>query len=324
MPRSSVHTKAEVLHLLKEHLQTAIELEHSTLPPYLCALWSVHGTSADAQRAAKVILSVIQEEMLHMAMACNLLNAIGGTPVLNDPARLPVYPCVLPGHSRTTNAFMVHLDKCCVRCLNDLIRIEMPGQMASGMPAADGWRTIGEFYDGIEALIKDEALTDDDFKHGRQLGSSYGPDHGVLYTVQSRADALKALEEIIDQGEGHSAGMYDRDHELTHYWKFVSVRDLMRTGIWKYEEDVLDMAMDPDEAFFDETAIQLNRTVNVLFSDLLDAMQAAFTSTTPALDEAIRIMFLLEKPARQLMRIPLVGRPGNAGPTFRYIAAADR
>ena len=40
---------------LREHLQTAVELEHSTLPPYLCALYS-----ADPERnaaAAEVIQS---------------------------------------------------------------------------------------------------------------------------------------------------------------------------------------------------------------------------------------------------------------------------
>ena len=35
---------------LCRHLQTAIELEHSTLPPYLCALYSiVEGTNALAR-----------------------------------------------------------------------------------------------------------------------------------------------------------------------------------------------------------------------------------------------------------------------------------
>ena len=34
---------------LRAHLQTAIELEHSTIPPYLCALYSIKdATNADA------------------------------------------------------------------------------------------------------------------------------------------------------------------------------------------------------------------------------------------------------------------------------------
>lgn len=61
---------------LREHLQWAIELEHFTLPPYLCALYSL-----DAGRnpeATEVLASVLVEEMLHMTLAANLLNAVGG------------------------------------------------------------------------------------------------------------------------------------------------------------------------------------------------------------------------------------------------------
>jgi len=33
------------LETLREHVQGALELEHSTLPPYLCALFSIHAGS---------------------------------------------------------------------------------------------------------------------------------------------------------------------------------------------------------------------------------------------------------------------------------------
>src|SRR5262245_35167673 len=68
------------LESLRQHLQWAIELEHCTIPPYLCALYSL-----DAVRnpeACEVVASVFVEEMLHMALAGNLLNAVGGHPRL--------------------------------------------------------------------------------------------------------------------------------------------------------------------------------------------------------------------------------------------------
>lgn len=87
---------------LREHLQTAIELEHSTIPPYLCALYSIHaGTN---QAAVEVVHSVFIEEMLHLSLAANLLNAIGGKPVLDDPRLLPPIPCAsrtATSHSRS-------------------------------------------------------------------------------------------------------------------------------------------------------------------------------------------------------------------------------
>jgi hypothetical protein len=57
-------------------LQGAVSLEFSTLPPYLSALWSVKD---DLSPVAKSIREIAQEEMLHMALACNMLSAIGGS-----------------------------------------------------------------------------------------------------------------------------------------------------------------------------------------------------------------------------------------------------
>src|SRR5579872_2561829 len=80
---------------LYKALQTAIELEHSTIPPYLYALYSL-----DPARNASIyalILSIVQEEMLHMSLACNVLNAIGGKPVIDRAKFIPQYPGPLPG-----------------------------------------------------------------------------------------------------------------------------------------------------------------------------------------------------------------------------------
>lgn len=316
--------KQQVLHTLKKHLQTAIALEHSTLPPYLTAYWSIQGNSENALHVKNYFLSVIQEEMLHMAMACNILNAIGGTPKINDPLTLPAFPCSLPGHSKTNNAFLVHLDKCCPQSVTNFVQIEMPEEFMGSKHHADGWCTIGEFYDEITALIRHNSLSDIDFTFGKQLDNSFNPGKGKLYSVRNRQDALNALDEIIDQGEGHSGKLYNKDHELTHYWKFFAIRDLMQKNLWHYEEEVINMARDPDEKYFTAEARQLNNHFNMLYSELLDAMQAAFTSETPLLDEPIRIMYLLKEPASELMQIPLVGKEGNAGPTFRYMRQDKR
>ena len=82
------------LESLREHLQWAIELEHFTLPPYLCALYSLD--AARNPEASEVVASVLVEEMLHMTLAANLLNAVGGRPRLDTPQMLPVYPRCLP------------------------------------------------------------------------------------------------------------------------------------------------------------------------------------------------------------------------------------
>ena len=314
-----IDNKTQVLEKLKQHLQTAVMLEMSTLPPYLCAYWSIHGNSHMAENAKKYILSVVQEEMLHLAMACNILNAIGGNPRLNDPDHHPVFPCALPGHSKTNNAFSVQLNRCCPASIYTFLKIELPGEIFGTKHSEDGWCTIGEFYDEVETLIKCEELDDSEFNHGRQVGNNFNPAKGVLYEVHNREQALQALDEIIDQGEGHSGKMYDKDHQLTHYWKFKSVLELMENDIWDYHSEVYNMAADPDEKYFSDEAKNLNLQFNIVWTQMLDELNSAFNSETPQLDTSIKLMFHLKKFAVALMQIPLVNKSGNAGPTFRYL-----
>ncbi|MFD0854275.1 ferritin-like domain-containing protein, partial [Actinomadura adrarensis] len=82
---------------LREHLQWAIEIEHATLPPYLCALYSLD-PDRNAE-AVQVVAGVFIEEMLHLALAANLLNAVGGIPRLDMPSMLPAHPRRLPHSS---------------------------------------------------------------------------------------------------------------------------------------------------------------------------------------------------------------------------------
>ena len=72
---------------LKELLEAAVKLELATIPPYLCALYSIH-PSATTRRSWS-IRSVVVEEMLHMVLAANVLNAIGGDPRVAGPRARP-------------------------------------------------------------------------------------------------------------------------------------------------------------------------------------------------------------------------------------------
>src|SRR5215470_4602353 len=95
MNQSAQHgAPIETVESLREHLQWAVELEHATLPPYLCALYSL-----DPERnpdAVELVSSVFVEEMVHLALAANLLNAVGGEPRLDKADMLPGYPRKLP------------------------------------------------------------------------------------------------------------------------------------------------------------------------------------------------------------------------------------
>src|SRR5260370_17047088 len=86
---------ADSLPGLKRALQHAIELEHAPIPPYLYALYSIKRNQNP--EIAGLIRSIVNQEMLHMALDCNILNAIGGEPKIDDPAFVPQYPGPLPG-----------------------------------------------------------------------------------------------------------------------------------------------------------------------------------------------------------------------------------
>src|SRR5437867_3400135 len=106
---------------LREHLQVAIELEHATIPPYLCALYSI--PDGENQQAARILRSVVLEEMLHLTLAANVLNAIGGRPIIDRPGFVPHYPMKLP-HSE--GDFSVGLERFSRPALETFLKIERP------------------------------------------------------------------------------------------------------------------------------------------------------------------------------------------------------
>src|SRR5947207_721668 len=84
-------------------LQAAIELELSTLPPYLCGMWSIKDPSVGSPGgvAYQLIDSVVRQEMTHMGLVCNMLTGIGGTPEIAAGYRNNImYPGNLPGGVR--------------------------------------------------------------------------------------------------------------------------------------------------------------------------------------------------------------------------------
>src|SRR5262249_16196372 len=77
-------TNQQKLVHLHELLQKALELELFTIPPYLTALYSIKdGVKGRNVDSAKIILSVVLEEMLHATLVANVMNAVGATPLVS-------------------------------------------------------------------------------------------------------------------------------------------------------------------------------------------------------------------------------------------------
>ncbi|ASS48756.1 MAG: hypothetical protein A3D31_06575 [Candidatus Fluviicola riflensis] len=117
--------------ILQDLLQTAVLIEHSTIPPYLTALYSIKdGTNAPA---SQIIRSVVVEEMLHMIMVCNVLNAVNIQPSVNRPQNYPTYPMKLP----LNVDFYVGLETFSTNSIATFIAIESPSSPLVKAPTSD-------------------------------------------------------------------------------------------------------------------------------------------------------------------------------------------
>ncbi|WP_030270226.1 ferritin-like domain-containing protein [Streptomyces sp. NRRL B-24484] len=196
---------------LKAALQLAVGLELSTVPVYLTGLYSIDtGGNTDA---TQTIRSVVMEEMLHMTLAANVLNALGEIPSTapvdfhgrRNLSPIPAYPLDSP---LVTGIGTLELLPLTPRAVDGFVRIEHPLHGAATLgdiPAQPGgFRTIGEFYDAVDAALADPAICPDSaFQPVRQIpDSEYYGGAGHVVEVKDRATAREAVLKIIDQGEG--------------------------------------------------------------------------------------------------------------------------
>lgn len=347
------------LRRLRAKLQTALEVEHSTIPPYLCALYSIK--EGKNRVSSEIIKSVVLEEMLHMVMVANLLNAVGGTPKIGHKGRgnfIPSYPSKgLPGglmpHLR------VNLAAFSEKSTRTFIRIEHPA------PEGSDQKTIGEFYNALmhdiiklEQAAQARGKTIFTGKPERQVSAEhyYGAG-GKLFEVHNLADAIRVIEEIVGQGEGvfggnsiFSVGYNENDkslnlfgadvEEYAHYFRFKEIlygryyapsdnahRDSPNHGLpsgEKFErewEDVYPMQDNPKMSDYPEGSPLYEKTYafNVSYMKLLANLDAACNGQQEKLREGIPLMYDLRNKAIELMKIPVGDGSKTAGPSFEYV-----
>ena len=219
-------------HELRKHLALAMRVELSTIPPYLYAMYSIENEGSEA---ARLLRSVVTEEMLHLALAANLLVAVGGDPRFLDLDLRPTYPGRLAHHRPELPLHLAPASMDVIR--STFLVIEQPEPVGAAAEA-DGYHTIGQFYSAIEAAIERLAADGPLFANPRpecQLGDPafYGPvefdaeSSGGLVLVHDLSSAREALEIIVHQGEGLAEHRWaDPAHkELTHYAKLLRIAD---------------------------------------------------------------------------------------------------
>jgi CDGSH-type Zn-finger protein/rubrerythrin len=333
---------------LRSHLQWALEIEHATLPPYLYALYSIKDGHNIESR--EIIESVFMEEMLHMTLVANILNAVGGKPVLDKPEFIPQYPSYLP-HSN--KAFQVPLMKLSKESIEVFLKIEQP-ETDDAQPQDDEYATIGQFYNAIELALtnlceelgEENVFTGDPARQIRPNSTYYGGS-GVIIAVEDLASALAALDEVIEQGEGmehHEVWDGDRNMfhpermEVAHYFRFQEILyghnfkdgDTPESGPtgepFNVEWDQVYNCRPNTRTSDYEEGSEIHEKLtnfNKTYSAMLRLIEHAFDGQPAFLATATGAMYDLKAKAKVLMETPSGDGETTVGVSFEYMPPED-
>jgi hypothetical protein len=307
---------------LRSALQVAVELELSTIPPYLCAWWSVKDRRSDA---ARLIRRVIDDEMFHLGVACNLLVAVGGRPRMRAGA--PTYPGPLPGgvHPGVT----VYLSGLTQSFVHDvMMAIEAPDDPLSRDRGNSP--SVGDFY---TAVLKSFWLVSPHLSTRGQLETRIGSDD--LRPVRTLLDVERAIDVVREQGEGTGSSPADSfaDDHPAHYYAFseiyhgrqlrVTDRGWTFTGARVPFPDTRPMARVPARGW-SRTPTPVRRLLHqfdTTYTTVLTSLDAAWAGGgLRALGAAVHAMRGLEEPALHLMETRIPGRRSTYGPQFHALS----
>jgi hypothetical protein len=236
-----VESREELVYLLGE----ASELEHGLLCEYLYAQFSLKRSVEEgltAEQLARVqaweltLIDVIKQEMLHLALATNILSALGAAPHFERPN----FPILSRWYPPDVQIALVPFGERALRHFMFLERPEgMPLQDAEGFSALgkiqpltvddpqitagpEEWHTVGHLYRGIEAGLAhlvnrygDAAVFIGPPKAQATTQVFEWPE---LTAVTDLASASAAIEIIVEQGEGARG-----DWVKSHFGKFVGI-----------------------------------------------------------------------------------------------------
>ena len=343
----------------------AAELEHGIMCQYLFAAFSLKQTAAEglteAQLAAvtrwrKQISHVATQEMLHLALVHNLLSAIGAAPHLarpNLPQPASHYPAgvqlaLLPFGEQALRHFMF-LERPEGMDLQDADGLAAMGRAEPLLnerdivPRRQDFATVGHLYRSIEAGFAQLAA-----KHGEPW-LFVGPPRAQatqqhftwpeLVAVTGLASAQRAIDEILEQGEGprghwqnahfgQFVNILDEYQEMTQADPgFDAVRPVVAANVRPPERDVeVPLISDPLTA-------RVTDLFNVGYEVLLQIFERFFAHTEETdaqlqvlADATIGLMLRVIKPLGDLITTLPVGgeQPGQTtGPSFELFYETD-
>ncbi|MEZ4296913.1 MAG: ferritin-like protein [Polyangiaceae bacterium] len=304
---------------LRQALQSAIELEHATLPPYLLAYWSIDEPRDNDVK--KTVWRIMMDEMWHMGLACNLLTTIGGDPRIHHPQSVPRYPGPLPGGVRPwLSVVLAGFSKCQIERV--FLEIEMPEKPLALMTDEEKtYPTIGMLYDDIREELQE--LDPRLITGRRQIVSMNRRD---LFAVRTKEDAINAVDRIQREGEGTHEHPYSdpKNKVLAHYYAFKQIfmgRELVQAGRrWVFAGKEIPFPKTHPVAPIPFGGYPQSEAFDKAYTAMLSLLHQAWNvdDGQPHYGRAVGAMKGLNEMADKLVKTPREGDYGNYGPSFVF------
>jgi hypothetical protein len=186
------------------------------------------------------LTEVAREEMQHLAMAMNLLIAVGGAPTFarpNFPNINLYYKDLIPGEGY--RGLLMSLEKFSGRpkeafsTIDRFVRFESPFKpgarelLFTSVPQPNTYDTVGQLYRAIQdafgrisnVIIDKSDQYDPSDEDAQSVRLPNRPPIPAVVTTPAEAQAM--IDQIIDQGEGYPDTSYD---PRSHYEIFLRIR----------------------------------------------------------------------------------------------------
>jgi hypothetical protein len=345
----------------------AAELEHALMCEYLYAAFSLKrstGEGLTAEQLATVngwrstLLLVAKQEMMHLAINCNLLTSLGASPHLSRP-NLPQ-----PARHYPTGVHLA-LMPFGEAALRHFLYLERPegvemedaeglAAMAAAVPCVadeddfaphlQEFETVGHLYRSIEAGFRHlaEKIGEDRLLLGPAQAQARGELFGwpELAPIASIDDVARAIDTIVEMGEGSRGG----DWRTSHFGRFLAILDEYLTmtsaqpGL-EVARPVLPVRVRPPESgaaadlITDPVTARVADLCNVGYEVLLQLLYRLMCHVDESdeqidtlADVSISMMFDVIEPLADILTTMPAGpdHPGRtAGPTFELFYEPD-
>jgi hypothetical protein len=345
-PELRIESREQLVYLLSQ----ACELEHGLMCEYLFAQFSLKRSIEEAiteEQLGRIlawegaIVGVVMQEMLHLALATNLLTAIGAPPHFSRPN----FPILSGWYPDGVQIALVPFGE---RALRHFIFLERPEGLelddAEGFQALEHarplvhegdlmaepqpWQTVGHLYRGVEAGLRHlvERYGEHEVFIGPRRGQARWQAFGwsEITPIKSLEDAQQAIDHIVEQGEGARG-----DWRAAHFGIFVGILDELRRmreadPTFEPARNVVPAYVhEPDDV--DAPVVIIGNLLTAQVADLFDAtyetaLQALgryFVHTTESNEQVATLAFVAKRLMSRGLRplgIALTGLPVGSDP----------